>query len=369
MSMKLPIGCDNFRKVLDSGLSFVDKSLFIKEVLDHREAEVTLITRPRRFGKTFNLSMLHHFLAQEVYGGSTQGLFDGLKIMEAGDQYQQHHGKYPVIFVTFKEIKATDFENAYEQLRSLMAEVYSEHEFLLSSAKLSLPQKKAFESVLEQQASKADVTAALKHLTRFLFSHYGVKPWLLIDEYDTPIQASYVHHYYEPMITLMRNLFGSALKTNPYLHRAVVTGVLRIAKESLFSGLNNLVVYSLLRTEYGQHFGFTEEEMDQILKQAQLEKNAQQIKAWYNGYQSGDVTVYNPWSVANCVGNKGELIPYWVNTSDNRLIRDLLINSSASFKEQFECLLQDKPVERFIDENTVFGDLTQNETAAWSLLK
>jgi hypothetical protein len=366
--MKLPIGYDNFRKVVENQLDFVDKSLFIKEIIDNRHVEVAVITRPRRFGKTFNLSMLHHYFAKEVNGESTDGLFDRLKIMDTGEEYLQHQGKYPVIFITFKEVKGMDFKQAHAQLASLMSDIYSEHKILLSSPKLDDLDKKNFNLILERQGSEQELTAALKNLTRYLAHHYGVKPWLLIDEYDTPIQASYVYGYYEPMINLMRNLFGSVLKTNSYLHRAVITGILRIAKESLFSGLNNVMVYSMLRSEYGQHFGFTEDEVDGLLKKYGLEKNSAEFKTWYNGYQAGDAIVYNPWSVTNCIGNQGKLMPYWVNTSDNLLIRNLLTGSNTSFKEQFELLLQNQTVEYLIDENTVFGDLKINTSAAWSLL-
>ncbi|MDF3054838.1 MAG: Protein of unknown function (DUF1703)/Predicted AAA-ATPase [Gammaproteobacteria bacterium] len=366
--IQLPIGYDNFRKIVENKLDFVDKSLFIKEIIDNKATEVTVITRPRRFGKTLNLSMLHHYLAKETYGESTEGLFDGLKIMRTGEQYLQHYRKYPVIFITFKDVKDHDYETTYAALGKLMSHVYSQHHYLLSSEKLMPYQKENFESILREKVTKASIQSSLFDLTNLLYLHHGVKPWLLIDEYDSPIQSSYVHGYYEQMISLMRNLFGSALKTNPYLYKAVITGILRVAKESLFSGLNNLEVYSLLRSEYSQYFGFTEEEMDALLVKSELNKQSVEIKSWYNGYQIGDSVVYNPWSVANCIKRKGELIPYWVNTSDNQLVRNLIVRSSMVFKDQFELLLKDKSVECPIDENTVFGDLEKNESAVWSLL-
>jgi hypothetical protein len=366
--MPLPIGYDNFRELIENQLEFVDKSLFIKEIIDDIATKAAVITRPRRFGKTLNLSMLHHFLSQSVNGRSTKNLFDHLKISKNKDICEKYQGQYPVVFVTFKDVKHEQYEEAYERLSKLMSDVYFEHKLLLTSPKLSDSQKRTFERILERTGSKTEVTEALKDLTTYLYCHYNVNPWLLIDEYDTPIQASYVHGYYEPMMNTMRGLFGSVLKTNPYLYRAVITGILRVAKESLFSGINNLEVYSLLRSEYDQYFGFTEEEVDQLLKKADLEKNAKEIKDWYNGYQVGNTVVYNPWSVVNCIKRKGELQPYWINTSDNQLIRNTLVRSSTGFKEQFEMLLQEKPVEQFIDENTVFGDLTANESAAWSVL-
>ncbi|MCE3239398.1 MAG: Protein of unknown function (DUF1703)/Predicted AAA-ATPase [Gammaproteobacteria bacterium] len=366
--MKLPLGSDDFREVIENKLDFVDKSLFLEEILEDRATKAAVITRPRRFGKTLNLSMLHNFLANTVTGEPTHHLFDGLKIAENKVLCEAHQGKYPVIFVTFKDVKQEQYEKAYFKLCELMSRIYIEHSYLLSSPKLISHQKRVFESILEERASETHISSALLNLTQALYLHHGIRPWLLIDEYDTPIQSSYVYNYYEPMINVMRDLFGSVLKTNPYLDRAVITGILRVAKESLFSGVNNLEVYSLLRHEYGNHFGFTEEEVDQLLIKADLEESQKEIKDWYNGYQVGNTVVYNPWSVVNCIKRKGELQPYWVNTSDNQLIRRILMRSGAAFKEQFELLLQDKPIEQLIDDNTVFGDLAVNELAAWSLL-
>ncbi|MCE3239087.1 MAG: hypothetical protein K0R24_2068 [Gammaproteobacteria bacterium] len=366
--MPLPIGYDNFRELIENELEFVDKSLFIKEITDDIATKAAVITRPRRFGKTLNLSMLHHFLSAEVNGKATKNLFNSLRISAYKDICAKHQEQYPVIFVTFKDVKEANYEEAYTKLCKLMRDVYGEHEFLLSSPRLSDSQKRAFELILERKGSTADVTEALKDLTTYLSRHYGVNPWLLIDEYDTPIQASYVHGYYDQMIHIMRGLFGSALKTNPYLYRAVITGILRVAKESLFSGINNLKVYSSLHPAYSTQFGFTEEEVSGLARKHSLENQLSAIKEWYNGYQIGDTVLYNPWSIVNCIQEKGKLIPYWVNTSDNYLIRTILLRSSTRFKEKFEYLLQEKPVEQLVDENTVFFDLKASESAAWSLL-
>lgn len=368
MTLRLPLGYDNFKEIIDKKFDFVDKSLFIKEILDDDTTKVAAITRPRRFGKTLNLSMLNHFLAAEVNGQSTKGLFDGLKIAALGDEYMRHQGQYPVIFVSFKDVKDHGFEKALQNLTFLMAELYKEHRYLLTSPKLTDEDKTFYKSILNREADQAMLESAIKSLTAYLSQHHGVKPWLLIDEYDTPIQSAYLHHYYQPMIDCMRNLFGPALKTNPYLERAVITGVLRVAKESLFSGLNNLEVYSLLQSQYGQYFGFTEDEVFSLLQRSQLEEKKEEIRDWYNGYQVGKWTVYNPWSIVNYFKKEGELAPYWINTSDNQLIKDLLTHGSESFKTQFEDLLRGDTVEKIIDENVVFGDLKKNEAAAWSLL-
>ena len=368
--MKLQIGYDNFGEVRSNNLNFVDKTLFIKEVIDNKSIKVSVITRPRRFGKTFNLSTLHYFLAAEVNQQKTEHLFDGLKIATVDNgSYMQHQGKAPVIFVSFKEAKDKTFSAATMSLRATIQEVFRNHSYLPLSDKLSQEEKKFFAGYFSDESCMiTDLKTALRFLSELLYKHFNCQPYLLIDEYDTPIQSGYLHNYYDEIIDLMRGMFGAALKTNPYLARAVITGILRIAKESLFSGVNNLQVYSVLQPEYSQHFGFTEEEVSNILKQANLADKGEDIKKWYNGYVFGGTTVYNPWSIVSCLNKGGSLQLYWGNTSDNELIRTLIIGSSLEFKEQFELLLQDKTIAKIIDENMVFGDLRTNTQAAWSLM-
>jgi len=365
--MKLPIGYDNFQEIISNKLDYVDKTLFIKDIIDD-SAKVVLIARPRRFGKTLNLSMLRYFLASEVYGESTQGLFDGLKIKSESKEYLQHQGHYPVVFISFKDVKSNNYKTAYASLCKLISRIYQEHQPVLLSDKISNHQKKIFESILEERATEASIQSSLLDLSQLLYTYHGVKPWLLIDEYDTPIQSAYLGGYYEEMIGLIRGMFGAALKTNPYLYKAVLTGILRISKESLFSELNNIKVYSMLNARYGNYFGFTEPEITTLLTKSALSVSAEAIRSWYNGYQMGETTVYNPWSIVNCIQEGGILKPYWVNTSDNALIKTLLIKSSAEFKEQLEILLDDQPIEKIIDENFVYGDLMGNKSAVWSLL-
>ena len=367
--MQLPIGYDDFGKILDHQLDFIDKTLFIKEVFDYKNTEAILITRPRRFGKTLNLSMLHYFLAPMVYGQPTQGLFNTLKIADYGDHYLQHQGKYPVVSITFKDVKELNYPVAQQMLAKLLARTYFEHRELLNSDALTPHQKEAFGLILEEKANESSLKMALFDLIHLLYLHHGVKPWLLIDEYDTPIQSAHLFKYYGEMIELMRGLFSSALKNNPYLNRAVITGILRIAKESLFSGLNNLAVYSSLRHEYSEHFGFTENEVNTILEKSNLSEKAAEIKHWYNGYQFGGTTIYNPWSIANCVKQKGNTEPYWINSSGNELIKELLSNSPLTFKIEFERLMRGEVTEQLIDENTVFADLQKSSATSspWSL--
>lgn len=364
----LPIGYDNFRDVIDQKLTLVDKSLLIKEFLDDRGTQVALITRPRRFGKTLNLSMLHHYFADEVRGRPTKDLFAGMKILQEGEQYLQHQGAYPVIALGFKDVKDGSFESAYANLSLLLSRTYNDHVNVLDSAKLSSQQKYKFEAILNGKANEAQINSSLLDLSDCLYQHYDKKVILLLDEYDTPIQSGYVHGYYNKIVEIFRHLFSTCLKSNPNLYRAVLTGILRVSKESLFSGLNNIEIYSVFDKPYSEHFGFTEIEVNDLLKQAKLENIEQQVKNWYNGYQFGCTTIYNPWSIVHCIKREGELKPYWVNTSDNVLVKDLLVQSSTKFKHEFELLLEGKTVEHFIDENFVFPELKNNEAVIWSLL-
>ncbi len=367
--MKLQTGLDDFGKVRSKRLNFVDKTIFIKDVLDNDNIEVSVITRPRRFGKTFNLSMLQHFLTPKVNQLTTKGMFNGLKIstVDNSSYYMQYQGKFPVVFVSFKEIKSDSYELTYSKLCDLIFDIFNEHDYLRESTKLTIGDKQILQRILDKKIERSESEGSLRFLTSILFKHYGIKPWLLIDEYDTPIQAGYLKGYYNKIVGLMRGMFGAALKTNPSLDRAVITGILRVSKESLFSDLNNITVCSLLQPQYSQHFGFTEEEVHELLVEARMEDKENEVKDWYNGYVFGGTTVYNPWSIVNYINNQVFKL-YWVNTSGNDLIRDLLVESSPEFKEQFKLLLQDKTLEKVIDEHMVFGSLKKSPQAIWSLL-
>lgn len=363
----LPIGYDDFGDIIERQYYFVDKSLLIRDILDD-SSQCILITRPRRFGKTLNLSMLQHFFANEVCGLKTDKLFDGLKIMQAGEEYTQHKGKYPVIFVTFKGIADHSFANAYAAFAELMSDLYSEHAYLLSSSHLLPDQKKKFEEILQGTASETRVKKAIQSLTKYLYQHHGEDPWLLIDEYDTPIQFAYIHHYYEEMVSFMRNVLGAALKTNKYLNRAVLTGILRVSQESLFSDVNNIEIYSILQYQYAEYFGFTELEVNDLFMRANLPLKLDEVKNWYNGYQIGETTLFNPWSIVHCVKNQGALGAYWVNTSSNQLVRDLFVASGESFKKNLQCLLSGQSIQVAVNERIVFVDLKSKPENVWSLL-
>jgi len=366
-SQTLPVGDNDFRSIVEQGLDFVDKTLLIKEIMDSGD-KVILIPRPRRFGKTFNMSMLQCFFASMVRGKPTKGVFDKLKIAKIENYLQQYQGKYPVIFLTFKDVRGSDFQSTYEKLRQVMAELYRDHYELLDSNALIEEEKRAFKDILSRVATKEDVESALKALTTYLYRHHGVEPIVLIDEYDTPIHAGFTNKYYDKIVECMKSILSPALKDNPYMRKGVLTGIMRVSKESLFTGLNNVTVYSLLESRYSEYFGFTEAETRSLLERRGMENLAEDIKNWYNGYMMGNNIIYNPWSIVNCISKNGMLQPYWVHTSDNALIRDLLVKTSIAFKSQFEFLLQGKAIEKVINENIVFNDLQADEDTIWSLL-
>ena len=364
---RLPASCEDFRILIDKKLLFVDKTLLIKEFLDNEGAQVNLITRPRRFGKTLNLSMLHHFFAEKIKNKPTEGLFDGLKISKAGEQYMAHQGQYPVIFLTFKEIQSENFQEMLDELKILMEELYELYIHLLDSPHLTTNQKKYFQAVLDQEITDVQLKKALFKLTEYLYIHYQKEVIVLIDEYDAPIQAGYFNNYYQQAIKMMRGLLGSCLKTNSYLERALLTGITRVSKESLFSGLNNLAVYSLLDDEYSEHFGFTEAEVNMLAEKMNYQGKLIEMRDWYNGYEIGNTTLYNPWSIISCLDNDGLIEDYWLNTSGNELTKKLLINSSMDFKKNFERLLRGKTISEYIREDMVFNGLEQDESLIWSL--
>lgn len=246
-----------------------------------------------------------YYFANEVDGKRTQDLFLGLKIQQAKETVRQHQGRYPVIFLTLKDLKFNTFEETYRNFCQLMVFLYEEHDYLLKSSLLREHEEKDYHAVLKRQAAPEVINYALKKLSEYLHRYHHVPPVILIDEYDTPIQSGYLNGYYPKIVELFRGFLGAGLKDNPHCFKAVLTGILRISKESLFSGLNNLEVYSVLHSEYGQHFGFTESEVAALLERIKLQQKSHEIRRWYNGYQVGSYTIYNPWSILNCVKKSG----------------------------------------------------------------
>jgi hypothetical protein len=364
-SSRLPSGVSDFNELVKGAYQFADKSLFIKEIINDG-AKVILITRPRRFGKTLNLSMLYYFL--QLNHPQETNLFEQLAIFQDVTFCQKHQQRYPVIFISFKDVKKSSYQAAYGDIVELIRQLYEHNRYLLAGDLLSASEKQTYNLLLNQEATQANVESAIKQLSLYMTRKFKQTPILLIDEYDTPIQEAYLRGYYLEMIDLMRSILGKALKDNTSLHKAILTGITRVAQESLFSGVNNLEVYSLLREEYGQYFGFSEAEVVKFIGNTGDEVSLQSIKEWYNGYQVGKYTLYNPWSIIGCLKNHGKLGPYWLNTSSNALIHELLASASSIVRQQFEKLLQGVEVEQPLIENLVFPDLRKKTGALWSLL-
>ena len=351
--MRLPVGQSDFEQIIKSEFDYVDKSLFIKEIIE--DDQIILITRPRRFGKTLNLSMLQYFFGLALDGNSGKQLFDQLNIAKETAICAKHQQQYPVISLSLKDIKEDSFSDAYAGIFDVITDIYHQHRYLLSSNKLSEEEKDVYRSLLKQTAATSKLKNSLKNLITYLHRHHDSDIVILIDEYDTPIQSGYLCGYYQEAVNFFRNFFGAALKDNKYIAKAVLTGILRISKENLFSGLNNLVACSILDKQYSSYFGFTEAEVTNLIHQEKLDDQLSNIKAWYNGYVIGGQTIYNPWSIASYLRQR-ELQLYWINTSDNALIKRLIIKSSLSFKQELELLLQDQPLSKLIDPNIVFAE-------------
>ncbi|TDG95631.1 AAA family ATPase [Cardinium endosymbiont of Culicoides punctatus] len=367
---KLPIGVSNFQELIKGDYLFCDKSAMLAEFLSKGD-KVTLITRPRRWGKTLNMSMLQHFFASEVNGVSTAGLFDDLAIskLHGGRYLDRYQGKHPVIMLSFKDVNADSFQGAYNAVYELILKVYSSYTYLLSSDAINEVQLKKLHTILGHQANQQQLESSLELLSQCLYQHHGQTVYIFIDEYDTPLNKAYGNkEYLKAMVEFMRNLFSAALKDNDSLERGVLTGILRISKDSMLSGLNNLKTYTLLDQGYSHHFGFVEDEVSFLLKEKVLSTSMEEVRSWYNGYKIGNSVMYNPWSIISCLSEEGHFDVYWVNTGNNDLIKQLIFSSNAGIKEQFEQLMQGETLTISIDKHLSFDLLGTNENALWSLL-
>ena len=370
MPKRIAIGNDNFAHIIRKGCLLVDKSLFIKEIIDDASG-VTLITRPRRWGKTLNMSMLHHFLASEAYGESTHDLFNDLKIAQTpGDYIGQHQGKYPVIFMTLKGVEAETFQDALIKMNLLIRRVFQDHRYLLTSDVLDESDKEYFRQACDTHLGQSDLEESLWKLSKFLHAHHQQKVYVLIDEYDTPLNFAFrTDGYFEPMSQFMKNFLSHTLKSNMYLEKGVMTGILRISKDSMLSGLNNPEIYTMLRDRlYAPYFGFTDAELDPLFADQGLVKDEQQVKDWYNGYCVNGLTLYNPWSIMSCLKNKAELAPYWINTGNDSLLKELLQNTDAETKAMFELLILNQPVTVLVSDTMRFDEVRHDNNMLWNLL-
>ncbi|EDN67799.1 protein containing DUF1703 [Beggiatoa sp. PS] len=364
MSHQLPIGLSDFKEVREENYYYVDKSLFIQEVIN-RSSKVLLLPRPRRFGKTLNLSMLRYFL--EKREESLVPLFKGLAISK-DTEIMQHQGQYPVIFVTFKSCKGATIEECLSQIRSLLIELYLEHKSRIYS-QLNEYERKNYDEILTEGKLLRYWQNALKFLMQLLHQQTGKRVIVLLDEYDAPIHAGQEHGYYDEIIQFMKILLGNALKDNSDLEKGVMTGVLRVAKESIFSDLNNLEVLSLLRSEFDEYFGFTENEIKKFSQDFSLAELLDTLKKWYDGYLFGNRVIYNPWSIISFLMSEDRFPrPYWINTASQSLLRDLITRTEPGFQEQIETLLAGGTITSPLNENIVLRDLEYSEQNIWSLL-
>ena len=362
MARVVAIGTQDFEKLVANNSFYIDKTHFIKEWWESRD-EVTLITRPRRFGKTLNLSMLERFWSLKYEG---QGdIFHNLSIWKE-EKYRKLQGTYPVIFLSFAIIKERDFRNARAKLYELLVKLYEQNSFLKKSGILGEKEIEYYNRI-SSNMSESDATLALYQMCDFLSRYYGKRVIILLDEYDTPMQEAYLHGYWEEMAAFMRSFFNASFKTNHWLERAVMTGITRISKESLFSDLNNLNVAAVTSKEYASCFGFTEGEVFAAMDEFGL-TGKEEVKKWYDGFTIGDLQdIYNPWSIINFL-DKGQFKTYWANTSSNGLAGNLLRTGSKAVKIQFEDLLSGKTIESRIHEEIVFDQLNGSDRAVWSLL-
>ena len=364
----MPIGVDDFREMVTKKYCFVDKTRFIKEILEGH-SKVTLITRPRRFGKTLNLSMLRYFFALEN-GEKNRELFAGLDIERAGEEYMREQGSRPVVFLTLKGAQAKEYGGMMVKLSELMRQVYDRVLYLQDSEALSPQDKEYFKSVLNTDCSPDKLQFSLANLTKFLQKHHGREAVLLMDEYDAPIISAWERGYYEDCIDFMRGFLSEALKTNEALDFAVLTGVTRVSKESIFSGLNNLRVCSVLSERYSDIFGFTQAEADRLLAMCGLEEKSGDLKKWYDGYIFGSSEIYNPWSVISFIDNDCKFQPYWLNSSGNSILQVLLRQVDEQRCKELTGLLRmkDSPVNALVDEGIIYPDIENDENALYMML-
>lgn len=365
----LPVGVENFEEIIDKGYYYVDKTLLIRDLIDLR-GKVNLFTRPRRFGKTLNMSMLRYFF--EKAEEDRRYLFQGTKIMDAGEKYRSEMGKYPVISLSLKSMKQGSYEEAFHCLKEEIADEFKKHLELLGKLETEDDRKK-YDQLANRRAPGEEYLNSLQFLSQCLYSCYGSKAVILIDEYDVPLENAYFRGFYDRMVDLIRSLFESALKTNDALEFAVVTGCLRISKESIFTGLNNLNVISITDKTYAEHFGFTQEEVDRMLEHYGLMEKREDVKRWYDGYQFGDTEVYNPWSVINYVNSsyrdKDVLFkPYWSNTSSNSIVRTLVEKADISAKQEIEALIDGGTITKPIHEDITYDEMDSTQENLWNFL-
>ena len=373
---QIAIGVEDFKEIIVKDGYFVDKTLMIKKLIEEN-AKVTLFMRPRRFGKTLNQFMLRRFFEDERTRSGERidngDLFDGLKVAACGEEVLQHQQQYPVIFLSLKSAKQPNFEEAYKKICKALAEEFRRHQYLLAGNSLADDQKIMFQKIMTGQADYSAYNDALKFLSECLWQYHGKNTMILIDEYDVPLENAYLEGFYDQMIRFIRSLFESALKTNPYLEKSVITGCLRISKESIFTGLNNLETDNVLHTRYADSFGFTEDEVKAMLTYYDLAAELPEVKRWYDGYLFNETEIYNPWSILKYVNDRKDKVtkfalPYWSNTSSNSIVREMVGEADEMAKADLEILINDGTIEKPVHEDITYGDMHQSQDNLWNFL-
>ena len=364
MARTVAIGIQQFDELIKKNCFYVDKTDFIREWWESNDS-VTLITRPRRFGKTLNMSMTEQFFS--INYADRSDLFEGLSIWK-NEKYRDLQGTYPVISLSFARVKETNYADTRERICSILRNLYIKFSFLKDSEVLTDADRAYFERILAVEISNSDATAALYQLSDYLYRYYGKKVIILLDEYDTPMQEAYVNGYWDELVSFTRNLFNSTFKTNPYLARGLMTGITRVSRESIFSDLNNPEAVTTTSKKYAASFGFTEEEVFAAMDEYGYADRKEEIKHWYDGFIFGSHRdIYNPWSIINFL-KTGKFDTYWANTSSNSLVGKLIQEGDESVKETFETLLKGEVIRCPIDEQIVYDQLDDDEDAIWSLL-
>ena len=363
MARTVGIGIQSFEKIRENNCFYVDKTKFIKEWWEKRD-DVTLITRPRRFGKTLTMSMVERFFSVQ-YAGRGE-VFQGLSIWEE-ETYRELQGTYPVISLSFAGVKEKDYPSTIRRINQILFELYHDYSFLTESDCMPPEEKAHFHSISEDM-QETTATIAIHRLSKYLYKYFNKKVIILLDEYDTPMQEAYVNGYWEELVSFTRSMFNLTFKTNPYLERAIMTGITRVSRESIFSDLNNLKVVTTTSDEYADCFGFTEKEVFAALDECGMSAQKQEVKRWYDGFTFGSYTdIYNPWSILNYL-DTGKLSAYWANSSSNSLVGKLIQEGNRDIKQKFESLMQGEAFRVEIDEQIVYGELNTKRNSIWSLL-
>jgi len=362
---KLPIGISDYKELISEGYYYVDKTDFIRQIIENG-SKITLFPRPRRFGKTLNLSTLRYFF-EKTEGNVYRPLFNG-KSIEQWKDFDKYQGKYPVILITLKDCKADTFEQFLSMLGQELQNEFLRHKYLLEDPRTEPAYIPAFKAIVEQQATEVQIQNSLAMLSTMLTTYWGTPPLVLLDEYDSPIHVAFDKGYYDRMIGFMRNFMSAVFKDNTDIFRGVITGILRVSKESIFSGLNNIAVFTLLDRPICSAFGFTQEETDRFLDDYSQGEHKEDVKTWYDGYLFGDEVMYNPWSVLNYIMYNGVLAPYWVNTGSDVLLRHLLADGPSQIRDGVEALIQGYPVRSVINDKLAFPDLLAETVNIWSFM-